>query len=160
MVKELLAVLLCMPVGLDGWLGQYVFQNYLGNYYLEYIAFLNFQQYMIHLFMVEARMEYRAHPKNSVFVPGRRAANGIQCSCRVDVLLIVIGNYWHRLFCIKCLLIQKMIMHFKKCSLNQKNVREFQKLIHTFPKKCSSILEIFDDSIKLFTQFFFKNVCK
>lgn len=40
-----------------------VFQNYLGNYYLEYIVFLNFQQYMIHLFMVEARMEYRFAPK-------------------------------------------------------------------------------------------------
>ena len=36
---------------------------------------------------------------------------------------------------IKYSLIQKVIMHFKKGSLNRKNVLEFQKLFHQFPKK-------------------------
>ena len=66
----------------------------------------------------------------------------------------------NNLFIIKCSLFQRIIMHFKKCSLNRKmigklkNVREFHKLFHQFPIKYPSILEMFANSRILFKRMF------
>ena len=45
-----------------------------------------------------------------------------------------VHDFKNNLFIHKMFTDSKMIMNFKKCSLNQKNVHEFQKIFHKFPK--------------------------